>query len=648
MDNSNITNINQLDEQEAKVLRDELQHLDANIDKKINKVMTATGANFVEALEYVVVNSPILWAKVYLNWEARDYQLPILLEGKLSKQLVLRLGRRLGKTDSMCVLILWYAYTQINKGDNDEQYNILILTPYETQIDLIFTRLGQLIDGSPTLSSMMARQIFHRKEMTNGTIITGLTAGASAGSNGSNNSRGQRADLIILDEVDYIGSSQLTNILNIRNEAPERIRIIAASTPCGKHEEFYKWCTQSSKSYKPNPDDIKNFEFHGYNTSYSLDTREEKGNGWTEVYAPSIVNKELLKFNPVTDKTYLEDIKDELSELRYDQEVMAEFGDEEMGVYQKRFLQLALQSGIDSGHRYVDLNDREAIEEIKRNRTGPIVLGVDWDKVQAGTTMVAMQLDKAFINKDGQMEPKFKVLFRIEIPKTQFTYTNAVNRIIELNDMFDFDWIAVDRGYGETQIEMLHRYGIDNPGSGLEDKVVGYQLGEKLEVRDPYTHKLDRKPLKPFMVNNSVVAFEREKMVFDPTDKKILEQFEGYRIKAISVTGLPTYSDENEHAVDAVNLALLIIEQKYGDLFKTIVSSKILSLNEINRGEAKVSSRDLDKQKKGSIDSVLIGLIGQKEQSASPMSREIQHTTTIGRASGFGRGRGNNFSRGRF
>lgn len=450
MDN-NIMSINQLSLDEAEILRDELLGLDTYLQRKLDTVIANAGVDFIEALEYVVVNSPVLWAKVYLNWEARDYQSPILLEGKLSRQLVLRLGRRLGKTDSMCVLILWYAYTQINKGDNG-QYNVLILTPYETQIDLIFTRLGQLIDNSPLLTAEMKRQIYHKKEMKNGSIITGLTAGASAGNNGSNNSRGQAADLIVLDEVDYIGSSQLTNILNIRNEAPERIRLICASTPCGKHEEFYKWCTESSKSYKPNPKDIDNFEFNGYEITTSIETRDDKGNGWTEIYAPSIVNKELLKFNPITEQTYLQDIKDELSELRYDQEVMAEFGDEQMGVYQKKFIHAAIKSGLDAHHKYIDIDDEEAVRELLRNRTGPIVLGVDWDKVQAGTTFVCMQLDKLFINTEGQMEPKFKILFRTEIPRTQFTYTNAVNRIIELNDIFDFDWIAVDRGYGRLQI----------------------------------------------------------------------------------------------------------------------------------------------------------------------------------------------------
>ena len=189
----NKISITELTEQECLALIDELKGIDNIIEDRVTLVVSSAGASIQEALEYVVTNSPILWAKVYLNWTCRDYQFPILMEGKRAKQLVLRLGRRLGKTDSMCILIWWYAYTQLNKGPN-EQYNILILTPYETQVDLIFDRLKQLLQGSPLLESMVTRSIHHRYELSNGTIITGLTAGASGGTGGSNNTRGQRAD----------------------------------------------------------------------------------------------------------------------------------------------------------------------------------------------------------------------------------------------------------------------------------------------------------------------------------------------------------------------------------------------------------------------------------------------------------------------
>ena len=72
-----------------------LTPLDNQLDKRVSYVMNMLKMAKNEALEYIVTDNPILWAKVYLNWEARDYQFAILTEGKKSKKLVLRLGRRL-------------------------------------------------------------------------------------------------------------------------------------------------------------------------------------------------------------------------------------------------------------------------------------------------------------------------------------------------------------------------------------------------------------------------------------------------------------------------------------------------------------------------------------------------------------------------
>ena len=72
-----------------------LTPLDNQINKRVQYAMTQFNMAKNEALEYIVTDNPILWAKVYLDWEARDYQFAILTEGKKSKKLVLRLGRRL-------------------------------------------------------------------------------------------------------------------------------------------------------------------------------------------------------------------------------------------------------------------------------------------------------------------------------------------------------------------------------------------------------------------------------------------------------------------------------------------------------------------------------------------------------------------------
>lgn len=246
-----------------------------------------------------------------------------------------------------------------------------------------------------------------------------MTAGSKSGT-GAANTRGQRADLIILDELDYMGSPEITNILNIRNEAPARIKVIASSTPSGRHEEFYKWCTGASSRFSPSQSDIDNFEFTGYvNTKH-------KGNGWIEVYAPSIANKELLEVNPDTDQTYLVDLKDELSEMRFIQEVMAEFGEEEFGVYQKKYTEMAVEEGRRINHRYTtDYSELELQEFLSQPRTGPRILVWTGTSILSSTNMVCLELDKLHRNEHGVIVPVFKVLFRVEIPMSRLHLYNC-------------------------------------------------------------------------------------------------------------------------------------------------------------------------------------------------------------------------------
>lgn len=187
-----ISSLLELDDNQVYDVIEELKHLSPSLITDFEDLLSKIDVTCQEAIEYLVSNDPKLWAKVYLDWEARDYQIDILNQGRESKKLVLRLGRRLGKTENMCILILWYAYTQINACE-EGRYDILIITPYETQVDLIFDRLKQLIDGSPLFKGMITRDVYHRIELSNGTKIKGLTAGTKS-SSGAASTRGQHAD----------------------------------------------------------------------------------------------------------------------------------------------------------------------------------------------------------------------------------------------------------------------------------------------------------------------------------------------------------------------------------------------------------------------------------------------------------------------
>lgn len=125
------------------------------------------------------------------------------------------------------------------------------------------------------------------------------------------------------------------------------------------------------------------------------------------------------------------------------------------------------------------------------------------------------------------------------------------------------------------QLEQLHLYGKNHPSTNLHKKVIGVSFSEKVAVRDPYSKKKDMKDVKPFMVNSSVNWFEKGIVALNPKDLQLKEQLEQYRIKGISPNGRPTYTDENEHYVDALNLCVLGFTLKYDAMVRVQLAKRI-------------------------------------------------------------------------
>lgn len=510
--------------------------------------------------ELSVLYDPSEWAKDRLGWESRDYQREFLDKLLDNKQIVLRWGRRLGKSDNMAVSAIYFADTQYNIDENKGSYKVLIICPYESQVDEIFDRIKVLLENSKLYDSVQCHH--HKITFANGSKIMGKTAGSKSNT-GAASLRGQGADVIILDEVDYMNDKDIMNIMQLKKEAPDRIKFITASTPTGDRKLFYKWCTEAENL------------------------------GWTHIHRTSLVSPQIHDINPDNKLglTYLEELKQQLTELEFLHEVMAEFAENQKSLFQKRFLDIAIKKGRDLKWTYYDRT-----KEIPLKR-GPRILGCDWDKAAASTNMVVIEYNKN--------QNQFYVIDRVEIPSHEFTYTVAVDTIIELNDVYDLDWIYVDRGYGETQIELLKQYGISNPHTGLTKKVIGIQLGQKIDIRDPHTKKKISKDVKPYMVNNAVNVFEKESIVLNPSDWKTIKQLQDYAIKSIGNSGRPIYTSGEEHIVDCVGLALLGFEQQYGAMFNIAISAKVLGLSKSIDAE-EVREEDIKQQPR------IISMMGKK------------------------------------
>lgn len=314
------------------------------------------------------------------------------------------------------------------------------------------------------------------------------------------------------------------------------IGMTVSSTPTGKRGTFYKMCT-------------------------------DRKMGYIEHYHPSMDS-------PAWDDKLEAQFRAELTSAEYDHEVLAIFGTEEAGVFNKDKLDIAF-STWDYTYRELDRLEIEKAREENRNprlfmweKKAPAnvyrTMGVDWDKVQAGSSIVILDYD---VNTD-----KFVVILRLEVPRSEYSYDVAVKTIIQLNDKYNPTWIFADKGSGEAQIEQLHLYGEKNTASGLREKLIGWQFKNKVDVIDPVTREMDKKPMKPFMVNQLTIALERERMILSPYDNTMRKQMTNYVVERVSQNGDPVYSSKDEHSIDALGLSYLAMVLKFPKIARQVTT----------------------------------------------------------------------------
>jgi hypothetical protein len=426
-----------------------------------------------------------------------------------------------GKTTTSCVYMLWYAFTH-------KKSVCLVATPYESQVHMIFQIIRELVSNSDAVQSSIVVDNRHPEqiEFSNGSQIKGFTMGTKSGSEGGS-ARGQRADVIMLDEMDFMNDADINSVYAIAIER-ENIEVIASSTPTGKRGLFWRWYLNANHP--------------------ELSERD-----WLEFYFPSTVI-------PGWNEKMERDFRTSLTEDGYIHEVLAQFGEEERGVFNKTQIDRALRD-----YEYVKMGMEPRFR----------VLGVDWDKYQSTPTLVMLEFDPYEANDSGE-KGMFKVVLRDEIPKVEFTLDYAVQRVVELNALFRPTHVYVDRGYGEYQLEQIRKMGQsaagnpNHPAYGLDTKTKGIAFSQRFDVLDPVTGEIDRKDAKPFMINQLQLMFERDKIRITAKDTKLIEQLQDYRVESVSVLGRPKYVNKNEHMIDAMALCVLAFTLEMPELAKTI------------------------------------------------------------------------------
>ena len=478
---------------------------------EIDKELLDLGITGEQQRQMHIAKDPVMWAKHFLQVNPRVYQILILRDPSLRK--VLRAGRRLGKTFTLAITLLHYSYTH-------KDGRCLVIAPMKTQVELIYQEIGRIAGKNEVVMNSITRKVSSPQfmmEFSNGSTIRFFTSGMRSGGK-SDVARGQEAHVIVLDEMDYMHTDDLDALYAMlqktAEDQPDKM-MIGASTPTGRREKFWEWC------------------------------RSER---FKEFWYPSYCN-------PYFSKEQEDEFREQYTEMGYRHEIEADWGEDSEGVYPRKFVDKAF---ISPAWTYdAQLTSARSFH----------VIGVDWDKYGAGTNIVIVEVC-AENYEDERFRGKCRVVYREEIDKSEYTLTKAVDRIYQLNDIFKPKHIYVDRGYGEVQVELLHKYGIENPRSGLKEKVRGVSFAESVEVRDPYTKMLVKKEMKPFMVDNVRQFLEKERILFPETDEELYLQLISYIVIRTTQLGRPIFEASGtamDHAHDALMLALLAITQNYGE-----------------------------------------------------------------------------------
>ncbi len=185
-------------------------------------------------------------------------------------------------------------------------------------------------------------------------------------------------------------------------------------------------------------------------------------------------------------------------------------------------------------------------------------IGVDWDKYKETSSIVVLEFNDRL--------KRFMILKALSVPRSEYSYDTAVKMIIEFNRIYNPAMIYCDRGSGEYQIEQLCIYGENHPETRLHEKVKGFQFAQNLDVENPVTGEVTKEPLKPFMITQLQIAFERDQMAISRYDEKLYKQLIDYEVVKHAQNGKPIFTDVNEHFIDALGLAYLAMTFTFKDL----------------------------------------------------------------------------------
>jgi hypothetical protein len=484
-----------------------------------------------------------------------------------------------GKTIIMCSDCLWWATAyplvrMIEEGSSKKKpFNILIFTPYESQIKIIWNTFTQLIGDSPLLKEQIKRirtsdhhlLEFYGQGSNEGSKIEGFTIGISSSNQGTS-LRGLGGDYVYVDEMDYIPQEIMEQVvIPITTTRPDCKRRIC-STPTGQRTLYFQYCSRASELGW----------YHSHVPSWHPDNKD-----WLSQ------EKAIEQGIPITKSTEFQ-VKSITPSETYRREYGAEFGESLGGVYKHAFINNCLKKY----GREIDVSDTDIFDpgftQVPEHK---YIIGVDWNSYKNGGQVVLLEYcatptaitfydDEKKTDVVVDFTGKFRLFYRRGVKSKDATQRNTRNEVIRLLYKYKIDYIYVDYGAGDTNIEELTHYGLDHPELNLHQKLRVVDSGAVVEHYDYILQKHVKKRNKSLMVSFSTLSLEEGMMVLpqeEDLDTRLVGQMRNYKIKTVTARGEYSYEGE-DHILDAFNLAMYGFQQNYGQLLNSKIIYSIHTL----------------------------------------------------------------------
>jgi replicative DNA helicase len=458
------------------------------------------------------------------------------------------------------------------KSDKMKPFRILVFCPYESQVDELWNTFVQLIGDSPLLMEQVIKVRtsdvhlieFKGQGDSPGSTIEGYTIGISSSNQGTS-LRGLSADMIFIDEMDHIPGEIIEQVIFPITTTHHDVRLRVCSTPSGKREQFYKWATTAKEIGW----------YHSHVQSWHPDN-----DNWLSI------EKAKEKGIPISDSSEFQ-VKNSTSSSIFEREYGAEFGEEFGGVFKHHFINRCL---FKYG-RAINVSDPDLFDPgFMQHPEHKYILGVDWNSYLNGgqvvlveycTTPTAVTYYDDVKKQDVSVDftGKYRLFYRRGIKSKEATQRLTRQEIIRLASHFRIDYIYVDYGAGDTNIEELTLFGRSNPHLNLSQKLVVVDSGAVVEHYDHILRQTVKKRNKTLMVNFSVISLEEGMMILpkeEDSQSRLVGQMRSYLVKGITTRGEYAYEGP-DHILDAFNLAIYGFQQKFGQLLNSRVSYPIMS-----------------------------------------------------------------------